>query len=92
VPDQTYVLVHIDSHTDPATGRFVATAPVLGGCRCEGRSAVEVLPKLRLQIEAAITERLLAGEPLPTSAADGGATVHINVTHLRALAAHQGGR
>jgi hypothetical protein len=92
VTDGTYILVRVEAGQDGSTGRFLASAPALPGCRCEGTSAVDVLPKLRLQIEAAVTERLLAGDPLPESAPDSGPTVHINLAHLRALAAHQARR
>jgi predicted RNase H-like HicB family nuclease len=86
-------------------GSLRALAPDLPGCDLQGRTKQELLPRLRLAIEAAITEKLLAGQPLPDTR-DGypppeelrGVTerpswlqIHINVAHLVALAAHQGG-
>ncbi len=85
-------------------GRRRAHAPDLPGCEVTGGSEPEVLPKLRLAIEAELTRRLLADEPLPDtrdglpppSAAQPRAvrwlTIDINLGHLVALAKHQAGR
>lgn len=98
------MLVPIVLETRPDGARR-ASAPDLAGCIIEGRSDPEVLPKLRLAIEAEMTRLLLAGEPLPDTR-DGtppaglrpapGAvrwlTIDINLGHLVALAKHQSGR
>lgn len=88
-----------------AGGSLRALAPDLPGCDLQGHTEQELLPRLRLAIEAAVTEHLLAGRPLPDTR-DGDPPpdglrgiperprwlqVHINVAHLVALAAHQGG-
>jgi predicted RNase H-like HicB family nuclease len=92
-----------------AGGSLRALAPDLPGCDLKGHTKQELLPRLRLAIEAAITERLLTGQPLPDTRdghpPPGGLPedlrgiaerpnwlqIHINVAHLVALAAHQGG-
>lgn len=88
-----------------AGGPLRALAPDLPGCDLTGQTEQELLPRLRLAIEAAVTERLMAGQTLPDTRDGhpppeglGGITgrprwlqVHINVAHLVALAAHQAG-
>jgi predicted RNase H-like HicB family nuclease len=78
--------------------RLHAAVPDLPGCERTGTTEQTLLPMVRLAIEAEVTRRLLAGEPLPDTR-DGeppaGAararwlTIHINIDHLRALAIHQ---
>lgn len=90
------------------SGQLRAVAPDLEHCDLTGRTEQELLPRLRLAIEAELTRLLLAGEPLPdprdgspskggslASAASGTLrwlTVHINLVHLEALARHQANR
>lgn len=88
---------------DPAGG-LCAVVPDLGGQPHRAATGQALLPMVRLAIEDALTRRLLAGEPLPDTrggtppAAYSGPpglrwlTIHINLDHLRALAAHQRGR
>lgn len=86
------------------TGGLCAAVPDLSATRHAGGSEQSLLPMVRLAIEADLTERLLAGKPLPDTRvgvppagylAPPGLrwlTVHINLDHLRALARHQRGR
>ena len=92
----------------PADGQLRAIAPDLAHCDLTGSTEQELLPTLRLAIEAELTRLLLAGEPLPDArngeplpgfSPPGLAgsqvrwlNVHINVGHLEALARHQAGR
>lgn len=85
-------------------GTIRAHAPDLPGCETQGDTHASVLPTLRLAMEARITALLLAGTPLPPTrdgrppapVAAGGpvrwVTIHLNVAHLAALAAHQRSR
>jgi hypothetical protein len=87
-----------------AQGPLRAVAPDLANCDLEGNTEQEVLPRLRLAVEAEITRLLLASIPLPDTgdgrppaayeapASARWMTLHINVAHLEALARHQRGR
>ena len=79
-----------------------ALAPDLPACDLTGQTEQELLPRLRLAIEGTLTELLLARKPLPETREGQPApaaraslptarwlTIHINVAHLAALAAHQ---
>ncbi|MEZ5564905.1 MAG: hypothetical protein R3F24_05040 [Gammaproteobacteria bacterium] len=97
------MLVPIAVATD-ADGQLRAWAPDLPRCDLRGLTEQEVLPRLRLALEAEITELLMAGERLPDTRAGSPpdqATanpdvrwlhIHINIAHLTALARHQAGR
>lgn len=94
------MLVPVAFWTD-AAGALCAAPPDLPGCERTAATEQALLPMVRLAIEDELTRRLLAGEPLPaTRAGDPPAgfpprpglrwlTIHINLDHLRALAAHQ---
>lgn len=91
-----------------ADGTLRALAPDLDHCDLAGTTGEELLPRLRLAIEAELTRLLVAGLPLPGSRdglppddvdkrleAGSGVrwlTVHINLRHLEALARHQAPR
>jgi hypothetical protein len=87
-----------------ARGPLRALAPDLANCDLEGTTEQELLPRLRLAMEAEITRLLLTGMPLPdtregrppdnsaTPAAARWMNLHINMAHLEALARHQRGR
>jgi hypothetical protein len=82
-------------------GRMRAVVPDLPDCESVGHLEQELLPKLRLLVEEALTCLLMAGKPLPDTR--GGAvptdrqdlaparwlSLHINLPHLEALARHQ---
>ena len=82
-------------------GRVRAVVPDLPGCESIGHLEQELLPKLRLLVEEALTCLLMAGKPLPDTR-DGAVptdrqdlaparwcSLHINLAHLEALARHQ---
>jgi hypothetical protein len=82
-------------------GRMRAVVPDLPDCESIGDLEQELLPKLRLLVEDALTCLLMAGKPLPDTR-DGAVpadredlaparwlSLHINLPHLEALARHQ---
>lgn len=97
------MLVAIACWPDIAGG-LRAAVPDLGLADRHAGTEATLLPMVRLAIEDALTAVLAAGHPLPDTR--GGTppagyrakpglrwlTIHINLDHLRALAAHQRGR
>ncbi|MBL8225790.1 MAG: hypothetical protein JNM50_10695 [Chromatiales bacterium] len=97
------MLVPIACWRDPA-GELRAAAPDIASSELAAASEQRLLPMVRLAIEESLTAALAAGRPLPDTR-DGvpppgypakpglhWLTIHINLDHLRALAAHQRGR
>jgi hypothetical protein len=87
-----------------ATHGLRAAVPDLDVAERQAATKATLLPMVRLAIEEALTAALAAGRPLPDTR-DGvppprypakpglrWLTIHINLDHLRALAAHQRGR
>jgi predicted RNase H-like HicB family nuclease len=87
-----------------ADGQFRATVPDLPGCEATGTELDPTLTRVHLKIEGCISEFLIAGAELPEPATldavrqrpeNAGLAcyeIHINLTHLRAVARHQAGR
>jgi hypothetical protein len=97
------MLVPVAFWSDAAVG-LAAAVPDLGIADRHAATEATLLPMVRLAIEEALTATLAAGRPLPDTR-DGvpppvypakprlrWLTIHINLDHLRALAAHQRGR
>jgi predicted RNase H-like HicB family nuclease len=86
------------------SGDVLATAPDLPGCSVLDRDESDAFARIRLAVEGALADLLLAGRPVPDVRpgaewrADPGYRdarwydVHINMRHLEALARHQAGR
>jgi hypothetical protein len=82
-------------------GKLRAVVPDLPDCESIGHLEQELLPRLRLLVEDALTCLLMAGKPLPDTrdgavptdrqdlAAARWCSLHINLPHLEALARHQ---
>ena len=84
-------------------GSLRAVAPDLPDCELNGDTEHELLPRLRLLVEDKITCLLMANRPLPDPrpgtppdrmdlAPARWLSLHINLTHLEALARHQARR
>lgn len=86
---------------ETADGRMHAVVPDLPDCESIGHLEQELLPRLRLLVEDALTCLLMAGKPLPDTR-DGAVptdrrdlaparwcSLDINMAHLEALARHQ---
>jgi hypothetical protein len=97
------MLVPVACWPDAARG-LCAAAPDLDVGQLDASTGAALLPMVRLAVEDALTALLAAGKPLPDTR-DGvpppdypsrpglrWLTIHINLDHLRALAAHQRGR
>lgn len=86
------------------SGEFLARAPDLGDLSLADGNAGNAFARIRLAVEGALADRLLAGEgppprrPLdewrrdPTFADGRWYEVHINLGHLEAVARHQRAR
>jgi predicted RNase H-like HicB family nuclease len=86
------------------SGAFQASAPDLPGCSLVDPDKDRAFARLRLVIEGALADALLAGKPLPAVHPPGhwrddpryaGALwyeAHMNVAHIEAVARHQRGR
>lgn len=82
-------------------GVFTATVPDLPACRLEDRDEGLAVARLRLMIEGALADLLIAGRPLPAVSdinnlrgderyRDGRwYDVHFNLAHIEAVARHQ---
>lgn len=78
-------------------GHFEATVPDLPGCTASGPTVDRALSNVHLAIECHVEDLLRAGHPVPQPSAGHGTqddqgnlyNVHINLRHLRAVAAHQ---
>jgi hypothetical protein len=82
-------------------GLFTACAPSLPECRLEDRDGGLAVARLRLVIEGALADRLIAGRPLPEISEIGMLRaderyrngrwydVHFNMAHIEAVARHQ---
>ncbi|HJP05803.1 MAG: hypothetical protein CL799_07555 [Chromatiales bacterium] len=87
-----------------ADGQFRGTVPDLPGCEATGAELGPALTRVHLKIEGRISELLIAGETLPEPNTLDAIRqrpenrelacyeIHINLTHLRAVARHQAGR
>ena len=83
-------------------GRLIATVPDMPGVSASGSELGRTLTRIHLKLEGYISELLLADQPVPevrTLAQVRGMDsvtecyeIHINLTHLRAVAKHQWGR
>ena len=83
---------------------FTAIAPDLPQCQLQDTDPGNAFARIRLAIEGALADLLLAGKPLPAirSAADWRADsrfaggrwyeMHMNIGHIEAVARHQQGR
>lgn len=85
-------------------GVFTASAPDIPTCRVEDRDEGIAVARLRLVIEGALADLLLAGRPLPRIRPIEDARaghphgdgrwydVHFNLAHIEAVARHQSHR
>ncbi len=85
-------------------GRLHASVPDLPGCEAQGSELGRTLTRAHLKIEGRISQMLIDGEALPEpatltetrQAVENNAAacyeIHINLTHLRAVAKHQAGK
>ncbi len=88
--------------TTDADGRFTATVPDIPGVSASGSVLGRTLTRIHLKLEGHVSELLLAERALPevrTLAEIRDAEpkcdcyeIHINLTHLRAVAKHQWGK
>ena len=96
------MLVTISIQETPS-GEFVATAPDFQECTLTDPDADSAFARIRLAVEAALTDVMISGSPVPAVRTLAGwqkepafrnarlYEMHMNIRHLDAVARHQKG-